>query len=89
MAPKVFCKGSNGRFCEGLIEFFYWPVKIYKCKETKAAIVVAQAIPTCPKGLIKITAHIKLVNRTVAEYFTGVLVSPRAKKFGARALTKT
>ena len=67
---------------------FFSPCK-YSHNETKAAMVVAEAMPMCPKGDIKIMAKTRLVNKTIAEYLTGVLVSPRAKKLGANALTKT
>ena len=49
-----------------------------------AASVVAEAMPTWPNGFISNRAKTILAIRTTIEYLTGVLVSPRAKKLGAR-----
>ena len=61
----------------------------YCPKDTKAAMVVAVAMPTWPNGCISKIAKLRLVSRTTMLYLTGDLVSPRAKKLGAKAFTKT
>ena len=62
---------------------------IYWYKDTKEAMDVAVAIPICPRGPINSRFNIKFDINTIALYFTGVLVSPLAKKFGIRAFTIT
>ena len=50
---------------------------------------VLLAIPICPSGPISNRFNIKFVINTTALYFTGVLVSPLAKKLGIKAFTIT
>ena len=62
---------------------------MYWNNDTKAAIDVAIAIPMCPKGFISRRLKKRLVRNTIKLYFTGVIVSPLAKKFGIKAFTIT
>ena len=85
---KIFliCISNGFRNCQNFRFFNPW---IYWYKETKAAIDVAAAIPTCPNDFINIRLNVRLVKNTTKLYFTGVVVSPLAKKFGIRAFTIT